>query len=453
LKDLKKQLQEQLRFEQLVSDLSARFIDLDARNVDRRIQDCLRLLHIFFEADTCAILKYSLDQREASIIHIAHHPKAGPYPQRIDLSQMFPYLHNSIRKGRSLILSTGDELPASATADRENYKAFNMISSLYVPLYFKKRVRYVLAMVTAFKKKKWQPAFLPRLKMLGEIIVNCLERIDTEVRLHGERKNYEMNVIRLRNELAHVMRVAAMGEMTAALAHELNQPLAAIMNNAQAAQRFLAQDRPNMNEIKEIVGDIIFDDNRAKEVIVKLRALLRKSDFEFASIAMNDLVREILPLIRSEIVIRKIDFETQLADALPFFCGDKIQLQQVILNLILNSFDALSQGSQPPSLRVSTCREGARHVALEIRDNGCGVPPKNLSRLFSPFFTTKKEGLGMGLAISKTIIGIHGGKIWAENRPEGGASFFVKLPLCSGKGSCIHSSKNKNGRPNSLSFG
>lgn len=441
--DLKQQLKEQLRFEQLVSDLSARFIDLDAKNADLRIQDCLRLLHIFFEADTCAILKYSLDQKQASIIHIAHHPKAGPYPQRIDLSQKFPHLHNSIRRGRSMILETGDQLPMSAKADRANYKEFNMISSLFVPLYVKKKVRYVLAMVTAFKRREWQPAYLPRLKMLGEIIVNCLERIDTEVRLHGERKNYEMNVIRLRNELAHVMRVAAMGEMTAALAHELNQPLAAIMNNAQAAQRFLAQEKPDMKEINEIVGDIIYDDNRAKEVIVKLRALLRKSDFEFSTVNMNELVQEILPLIRSEIVIRKIGFQTLLADALPTFCGDKIQLQQVILNLILNGFDAMNHNSHAPHLSISTYNEGGQHVVLEVRDNGSGIQPKNLSRLFDPFFTTKREGLGMGLAISKTIVKVHNGKIWAQNNPEGGASFFVKIPLCVGRNNCIHSSSNK----------
>jgi len=243
-----------------------------------------------------------------------------------------------------------------------------------------------------------------------------------------ERKQREEDSRRLQEELMHVSRVATMGELTAALAHELNQPLMAIMSNAQAAQRFLAKEIPDVKEVQEILSDIIKDDNRASGVITRLRALLKKSEFEFAILDINDVIREVIPLVQSDTVIRNISLSIELNDNIPFVRGDRIQLQQVILNLILNSFEAMA-GVDSKRLCISTEQKNNQFVTVSVMDSGIGVDDKNIDSLFKPFFTTKKEGLGMGLAINKAIVEAHGGSLWARNNPDQGATFYFTLPI------------------------
>ncbi|MCF7907433.1 MAG: MEDS domain-containing protein, partial [Candidatus Omnitrophica bacterium] len=243
-----------------------------------------------------------------------------------------------------------------------------------------------------------------------------------------EQKEHEKNTRKLQQELTHVSRVTTMGELTAALAHELNQPLMAIMSNAQAAQRFLAKSNPDINEIKEILSDIVKDDKRASDVINKLRALIRKSDIEFTILNINDVVNEVVSLVHSDIVIRSITLNTELSDKNLFVNGDRIQLQQVILNLILNSFEA-TKDVDSKRVRIRTAKENDESIVVSFEDAGTGIDEENLSRIFEPFFTTKKEGMGMGLAINKVIIESHGGTLWAENNPDKGATFYFTLPI------------------------
>ncbi|PIQ88721.1 MAG: hypothetical protein COV72_06865 [Candidatus Omnitrophica bacterium CG11_big_fil_rev_8_21_14_0_20_42_13] len=242
------------------------------------------------------------------------------------------------------------------------------------------------------------------------------------------RKEQEKELHLLRQELMHVSRVTAMGELTAALAHELNQPLMAIMSNAQAAARFLNSKNPDLNEIREIIADIVADDRRASKVINKLRALLKKSEFEFSELDINDVIREVIPLVHSDIVIKSVSFDTYLNENMPPVHGDRIQLQQVLLNLVLNSLDAVS-GVKLKRLFILTEQDGNGNAVVTVADTGKGINDEYMKRLFDPFFTTKKEGMGMGLAINKAIIEAHSGTIWAENVSGGGAAFSFSLPL------------------------
>ncbi len=244
----------------------------------------------------------------------------------------------------------------------------------------------------------------------------------------SERKQREEDSRKLQEELMHVSRVATMGEFTAALAHELNQPLMAIMSNAQAAQRFLAKKKPDLNEIGEILSDIIKDDKRASGVITKLRALLKKSEFEFMTLNINDVIQEVISLVHSDIVIKNISLSTELNDNIPLVRGDRIQLEQVILNLILNSCEAMKD-LDSKRLCIRTVQENDKFITVGVKDSGIGIDEKNIERLFKPFFTTKKEGLGMGLSINKAIIETHGGSLWAKNNPDRGATFFFSLPI------------------------
>ena len=235
----------------------------------------------------------------------------------------------------------------------------------------------------------------------------------------------------LRSELIHASRVAAMGELTAAIAHELSQPLTAVLTNAQAAQRFLQKEKPDLGEVRDILKDIIGDDNRAKDIIQKLRSLLRKSEHSYEKIDINEIIRDVIPLLHSDSIIKNVRIETQLEMDHPFVYGDKIQLQQVLVNLILNGFEAM-RDSDLKELCISTTRSRPDAVVVSVRDSGSGVQSTRLEDLFQPFFTTKSKGMGMGLSICRTIIESHGGKIWVKNNPDQGATFYFTIPVFKG---------------------
>lgn len=243
-----------------------------------------------------------------------------------------------------------------------------------------------------------------------------------------EYKQQEENLRKLQGDLTHMSRVTTMGELTAALAHELNQPLMAIISNAQAAQRFMAKGNPDLNEIKDILSDIIKDDKRASDVINKLRALLKKSEIEFTTVNINEVIRDVISLVHSDIVIKNISLNSELNDEIPLVSGDRVQLQQVILNLILNSFEAMKD-MDSKRLFIRSSEKDDKFITVTIEDTGVGIDDKNMGLLFKPFFTTKKEGLGMGLAINKAIIESHGGSLWAENNSNKGATFYFTLPI------------------------
>jgi len=243
-----------------------------------------------------------------------------------------------------------------------------------------------------------------------------------------ERKRREENLRRLQEELTHVSRVTTMGELTAALAHELNQPLMAIISNAQAAQRFLRNKNTDLNEITDILSDIIKDDKRASDVINKLKSLLRKSGLEFTTLNINEVIKEVISLIHSDLVIKNISLNNDLNDKIPFISGDKVQLQQVILNLILNSFEAMKDVDSK-RLAIRTLQKNDKYITVIVEDSGIGIGDKKTDLIFKPFFSTKRKGLGMGLSINKTIIEAHGGSLWARNNPDKGATFYFTLPI------------------------
>ncbi len=245
-----------------------------------------------------------------------------------------------------------------------------------------------------------------------------------------ERNLAETRAQRHRDELSHVTRVAAMGELTSSLAHELNQPLAAILNYANAAQRFLAGAEPNLSKVSEALRGIIRDENRAAEVIRRVRALLKKQKPRHSILDMNNVIKEYLDLMHGDSIMRGLSIVTELAPGLPAVRGDPVQLHQVLLNLTLNAAAAMSHVMRDfPRLVVRTEVREDQGVKVSVRDFGVGIDEDRKGRLFEPLYTTKPEGLGMGLAICQNIIHDHGGSIWAENNPDQGATFCFTLPL------------------------
>jgi C4-dicarboxylate-specific signal transduction histidine kinase len=230
-------------------------------------------------------------------------------------------------------------------------------------------------------------------------------------------------------ELAHVNRFSTAGELTASIAHEINQPLGSIMTNAETAQAILESPSPDIAELNEIVADILRDDRRASEVIRRMRSLLTKAPFELKSLDLNDLVRETVEFLSALAIARKVELVSVITpDAIPIL-GDRIQLQQVILNLVVNGIDAMRD--TPRENRIISVRTSRveNFAQLSVSDRGSGIPEDKLKEVFEPFFTSKAEGMGMGLSIARTIIEAHHGLISAKNRDHGGATFRIKLPL------------------------
>jgi PAS domain S-box-containing protein len=245
-----------------------------------------------------------------------------------------------------------------------------------------------------------------------------------------QRKQTEMELREQREELAHVARISTMGELAASLAHELNQPLTAILSNAQAALRFLSSKPADIEEVREILQDIVKDNSRASEVIRRMRSLVKKEAIEFAPVDMPSLVRDVAALVHSDAILLNVKLLVETTDGLPAVHGDKVQLQQVVLNLLLNAFDAMKEC--PPTerqVKLSVERNDAGLIQTAVSDRGPGLSHDKLDKIFQPFYTTKGEGLGMGLSICRSIIEAHGGRLWAENNPDRGATFYFTLPL------------------------
>ncbi len=244
------------------------------------------------------------------------------------------------------------------------------------------------------------------------------------------RKQAEAEAQRHQTELAHISRVSIMGELSASMAHELNQPLTAILTNSQAGQRFLAADQPDLAEFREILKDIAYDTTRARDVIRHLRALVKKSEPDFVHLDLNDTIREVVGFLHGDIVARNVRVALQLAPELPPIRGDRIQLQQTIINLLLNAFDAMATESvRERCVIVGTELEAPTVVGVTVRDHGPGIPADKLEKIFEPFYTTKREGMGMGLSVTRSIIEAQGGRIWAENHEHSGAVLRFTLPV------------------------
>jgi signal transduction histidine kinase len=242
------------------------------------------------------------------------------------------------------------------------------------------------------------------------------------------RREAEAAALRLLGQLAHLDRVAAMGQLASSLAHELSQPLTAILANAQAANRLLARPQPDLEELRACVGDVISDDRRASEMIRGMWKLLKRTDVVSAPLRLNDLAANMIELVANDALLHEVTLQFLPAADLPVAYGDGVQIQQVILNLLTNAIAAAANGGAPDRrVTVWTAAATAPYVELGVHDSGKGIPEADLGRVFEPFFTTKVDGLGMGLAISHTIVEAHGGRLLVENDPAGGATFRVHL--------------------------
>jgi C4-dicarboxylate-specific signal transduction histidine kinase len=251
----------------------------------------------------------------------------------------------------------------------------------------------------------------------------------------AERRQAEHSLRQAQDDLAHVSRVTTMGELVASIAHEVNQPLGAIVTNGQACVRLLSSEPPDLERSRQVIGRMIDDGLRASEVIRRIRDLLHKTTPEKAPLDINGIVQEVIELVDSDVRRTGVELRIDLAADVQPVVGDRIQLQQVILNLILNARDAMSMQPQQRELLITSRQNEFGEVVVAVRDSGTGLDAKNAERIFDPFFTTKPQGMGLGLSISRRIIEDHGGRLWAKANLDKGATIQFTLPSTPANGS------------------
>jgi PAS domain S-box-containing protein len=258
----------------------------------------------------------------------------------------------------------------------------------------------------------------------GQRLIMSLSRDITE------RKRAAETLREMQAELTHANRAASMGQVTASIAHEVSQPIVAMLCNAEAALGWLSCQPSNVAEARQALASIVADGNRAGEVIDWIRTLIKKTPARKESLDVNDAILNVVTMVRSELHRHRICLQTDLAPALPLMEGSRVQLQQLVLNLILNAVEAMSSLDEGPrELHISTSAHASGGILVTIRDNGPGLDPTMVSRLFDPFYTTKPAGTGMGLAICNSIVEAHGGRLWAGANEPRGAAFHFTLPL------------------------
>ena len=276
---------------------------------------------------------------------------------------------------------------------------------------------------TAWERYSWQIVLITAVVLAQAGLITIL------LSEHRRRRLAEAQSRQRMTELAHVNRFSMAGELTASIAHEINQPLGAILTNAKSARIVLRSPTPDVPLLGEIVTAILQNNHRAAEVIRRTRSLVKKAPFELKNLDLNDLTRDVVEFLSALTAARKVELRSVVAsDALPVL-GDRIQLQQVILNLIVNAMDAMKE--ETPRNRIINIRTSRveAFAELSVSDRGPGIPEDKLEQVFEPFFSTKAEGMGMGLSIARTIVEAHEGLIWAKNEAHGGASFLIRLPL------------------------
>jgi C4-dicarboxylate-specific signal transduction histidine kinase len=265
------------------------------------------------------------------------------------------------------------------------------------------------------------------------VLINCVISIlaiavTTHLALQNQSAERALHETQL--QLAHVNRITSLGELTASIAHEVNQPLAAVATNAGAAIRWLAAQPPNLDEGREALRHIVKDANRAGEVIARIRALVKKVPPRKNVLDINETILEVVALTRGQALKNGVSLLTQLSSDLPLIPGDRVQLQQVLLNLIINAIEAMSGVSEGRrDLVVGSGKDDSHGVLITVRDSGPGLDMEISDRLFNPFYTTKPNGMGMGLSICRSIIEAHGGRVWATPNLPRGATFHFTLPL------------------------
>ena len=407
---------DRLAFERLLADLAARFADVPPGEVVAEIESALERLVEFFGYDRCT---YGEFDAQGALHVVASAAGAGVKPHRLGAfgAQQTWYL-GELRAGRPVVLpSLPAGLPPHAQAEAEHVRRTGLRSHLAIPLRRRGRTTAVLAFAGFRRARDWPKDLVTRLTIIAEVFTAAAARARSEEEARE-----------LRGRLWHADRVARVGALTAAIAHEINQPLAAILSNAQAGLANLGRGEARPEALREILEAVVRDDKRAAETIRTMRAFLRQDESGRSRIDLAAALKEVLGLLAAELGRKGIRIEAELEPGC-WVTADKIQVEQVALNLLLNAAAAMEvRAPEERVLRLSAARDGGARIAIAVSDTGAGIAAEHVEKVFEPFWTSRKDGLGLGLAICRSIIEAHGGSIHAEPNPGRGVTFRFELP-------------------------
>lgn len=412
------ELADALRLQRLLAGISTRFVTEPAGRMDDTIEETQQLICETLGIDRSTLWLYSKDAAELALTHFWQREGTIPLRRNFVTNGQLPWAENMVQQGRSFHFSRLGDLPPEAARDAETLRIHGTRSNATFPLVEDGKVFGALAFAMTSGEHDWTEAEISWLNIVAQVFGHVISRRQAEQRAE-----------QFRDEIERTSRASVLGELAAALAHEINQPLTTILANAQAARRFITQGSVGTAEILPILDDIIRDDKRAGEIIRNLRQMLEGSPPGRKSACLNRLVEEVCGFLNPDMAGEGIELQLDLAPALPKIPLAEVEIQQLLVNLVSNAAHALKD--VPPENRRITIqtRCSGRMATLEVKDQGCGIPPEHLVRIFEPFHTTRRNGLGMGLAICRRIAEAHGGTLQAQNQQAGGAVFCLSLPL------------------------
>ena len=404
-------------FERFIEELSASFVRSPVVEIGGEIDRWIREIVLGLNLDRGALAQIDAKSGKLTVRHSWGRGHVVKLPIGLELARLAPWFDGMLMKGRTVAFSSVKELPPEFRAnDWITFRRYVPKSNVSVPIRIGGEVVGSLGFASLKKERTWSLRLIRRLELVGEIFGHALER----------RLAAEQNAL-LRDELSHMSRTAVMGELTASLTHQLNQPIGAILMNAEEIQRMLESTELDLGSLWAAVGDIIQDDLRATETIKGLRNFFRKSEVEKSPLYISEVIAEVVRMVRSDSLLRNVSLSFEAPAERIRLAGDRIQLQQVILNLVLNAFDAVSEKEDRREVSISMSVD-KDEVRVAVSDSGNGIDPVAIEHIFEPFFTTKPKGMGMGLAIARSIIKAHSGQISARRNPDRGSTLEIVLP-------------------------
>jgi signal transduction histidine kinase len=415
-----------LGFERLLADLSASMLRAPSLEVERAIPDALRAMGEFLRVDSVALWRQPATDDHFSLMHWWA-PAGVPAPPATVYKKDLPWVSDRLLSGEVVRFASPEDPPGDATADKHALRRFGARSLLAVPLYIDGNVAATLSLVGRGAERSWPDALIPRVRLIGEALANLLER-DRKARQLAEAQG---EAAHFRERLAHLVRVHTVGEMSAALAHEITQPLGAIENYALAARRRASEASPDLAKVVDLLDKVVGQATRAGDVVLRLRGLVKRHELQLIELDVEHAIRTCIEMVKADCELREIRVELKAADRVPRVVADEIHVQQVTLNLLRNAMEAMDclGSDRTKVITVEVGLPGPDAVMVQVADGGPGIPEGELERVFESFYSTKAEGLGIGLAICRKLVEAHGGALWASHNPGGGAVFQFTLPV------------------------
>jgi len=414
--------QETDSFETLVDDLSAAMAQAPAEAVDREIETWLGKICVALDLDRSAVYERDAPDKEVRTSHTWVRPGFPLFPRKYAPEK----IANStqwVLAGNQLVWSRPEEIPSEWKDTRRFVRRYGPKASAIFPMWAGDRVIGAASFGRFRSPREWNPRLLHQLALAVRVFGAAIERKQAEVTMRAAR-----------SELVLAQRRSMMGGLVASLAHELNQPLSAILSNLGGLARLLVRADPDPGTAAQAVENAIEDTRRAGEIVRRVRAVFKGGSSSKTAVDMIALAGEVTRLLGSEAILRKILVQIEARSGTPAVFGDRVLLEQCLLNLLLNAFDAVSEVDEKRrSVVLKIAAAPKDWIEISVHDRGCGIDPSIAGRLFDPFVTTKRQGMGLGLLVTRSIVEEHGGRIWTDSRREGGTTFTFTLPAAGGK--------------------